>query len=85
MNAKNAETSPPQSPLGKLEQGLIEEFVRGRGYDPVRLSELPDHEREKLLKEASVYASARLSEVESRSHFLDEIHDGTTGHRQDRS
>jgi hypothetical protein len=32
-----------------------------------------------LLADASVYASGKLMEVEARSHFLDEIHDGTPG------
>jgi hypothetical protein len=61
----------------QLERALIEEFMRARGYDPHKLSELPAQEREALLKEASVYASVKLTEVESRSHFLDEIHNST--------
>jgi hypothetical protein len=40
---------------------------------------MSEPEREKLLRQASLYASAKLSEVESRSHFLDEIHDGVAG------
>ena len=74
MRAERAETSAVQSPLGQLERALIEEFVRARGYDPLKLADLPEREREQLLKEASVHASARLTEVESRSHFVDEIH-----------
>jgi hypothetical protein len=68
-----------QAPLGQLEQALIDEFVRGRGYDPLTLTELPAEQRKTLLKEASVYASGKLAEVEARSHFLDEIHDGIPG------
>lgn len=64
-------------PLGQLERSLIEEFVRGRGYDPNKLTDLPQHERERLLADASIYASGKLTEVEARSHFVDEIHDGT--------
>lgn len=79
MSAERAERSPLQAPLGQLERALIDEFVRGRGYDPLRLSELPERERETLLKEASVYASARLTEVESRSRFVHEIHNGVPG------
>jgi len=58
-----------------LERSLIDEFVRARGHDPRNLMDLSDEERQRLLKEASVYASGRLMEVEARSHFLDEIHD----------
>ena len=61
-------------PFSQLEQSLIDQFVRGRGYDPEKLSELPAAERIALLKDASIHASARLTEIESRSHYLDEIH-----------
>ena len=63
-----------EAPLSQLERTLIEEYVRRNGYDPDKLAELDSDERERLLKDASVYASGRLMEVESRSHFLDEIH-----------
>lgn len=76
MTAEHPETSALPPPLGQLERALIDEFVRARGYDPLKLADLPEEEREPLLKDASVYASARLAEVESRSHFLHEIHDG---------
>jgi hypothetical protein len=67
---------PLEAPLDQLERTLIAEFVRARGYDPLRLAELPEHDRIKLLKEASTYASGKLTEMESREHFLDEIHRG---------
>jgi hypothetical protein len=66
------------TPLAQLEQALIEEFVRAHGHDPAALSTLPESERQKLLADASVYASGKLMEVEARSHFLHEIH-GTPG------
>jgi hypothetical protein len=59
-----------------LERTLIDEFVRSKGYDPGRLDELTADVRDALLRDASVHASARLAEVESRSHFVHEIHDG---------
>ncbi len=68
-----------QTPLSQLERALIDEFVRARGHDPHKLSEVPEPERSALLKDASTYASLKLTEVESRSHFLDEIHDGASG------
>jgi hypothetical protein len=68
--------SPLEAPLSQLERALIAEFVRARGYDPLTLADLPDRDRTILLKEASIYASGKLTEVESREHFLDEIHHG---------
>jgi hypothetical protein len=79
MAAEGLRTSPLQAPLGQLELALIDEFVRGRGYDPAHLSDLPEEERDTLLREASVYASGRLTEVESRSHFIHEVYDGAGG------
>ena len=72
-------TLGPEAPLGQLERALIDEFIRARGHDPLRLTDLPPHEREALLKDASVYASAKLTEIESRSHFLHELHDSPPG------
>ena len=77
--SNESETRPLEAPLGQLERSLIDEFISARGYDPTKLPDLPEHEREKLLADASVYASGKLMEVEARSHFLDEIHDGTPG------
>ncbi len=62
-------------PLGDLERSFIDEYVRARGFDPHALDALPEEERQRLLKDASTYASAKLSEVESRSHFVHDIHE----------
>jgi hypothetical protein len=60
-------------PFGQIEQSLIEEFLRSRGHDTRSVEALPAAERHALLAEASVYASSKLTEVESRSHYLDEL------------
>jgi hypothetical protein len=71
---------PPLEALeSPIDENEIDEFVRARGYDPVKLSDVPEQERATLMRDASMYASVKLSEIESRSHFVDEIHDGTTG------
>jgi hypothetical protein len=74
MKIERPDIRPLEPLLGQLEQALIEAFVRGRGYDPLRLADLPEQERNALLKEASTYASGKLVEIEARSHFFDEIH-----------
>jgi hypothetical protein len=78
MSTKPPDARPLEPPLGELERALIEEYVRARGYDPLRLADLTEPERNHLLADASVYASGKLGEVEARSHFLDEIHDTGT-------
>ena len=71
-----SDTRAAEAPLGQLERAFIDEFVRARGYDPHEVVNLPAAERHALLAEASVYASAKLAEVESRSHYVHELHDG---------
>jgi len=79
MNADRTDVAPIQSPLRDLERTLIEEFVRTMGYDPHRLADLAHEEREALLTEASVYASMKLAEIDSRSHFIADIHSSGPG------
>jgi hypothetical protein len=75
MTHERAE-NPLQAPLGSLERSLIDGYLRARGFDPGHLDELDAATRDGLLREASVYASARLAEVEARSHYVRDIHEG---------
>ena len=63
-----------QAPLAELERALIETFLHARGFDTESLARLPQAEHDALLKEASVFASAKLAEVEARSHYIHELH-----------
>lgn len=74
MKTENTDNLPRRAPLGELERTLIDTFIRERGFDPARLEELPETDRHTLLQEASTYASIRLSEIESRSHLVHELH-----------
>ncbi len=72
-------TRDPDAPVradqtAQFETALIEQFLRAGGHDPARLHELPVEERERLLKEATAYAAGRLAEVESRAHFVHDLH-----------
>jgi len=68
-----------EPPLAQLEESLIAEFVRARGYDPTQLAHLSEAEWQKLLTDASIYASGKLMEVEARSHFVHQLHDAMAG------
>jgi hypothetical protein len=68
---------PMHDPLAQLERALIDEFLRLRGYDPATIGRLAKDQFNELMKEASVYASAKLSEVETRAHYVDELHHAT--------
>ena len=72
--APDPDIRPMEDHTAQLEQALIEEFVLLSGHDPARLGSLPAAERQELLKRASTYAASRLAEVESRAHYVHEIH-----------
>lgn len=76
MNAKTSEqTEPMEDPNALLEKALIEEYLKEKGYSHEDLKKLPADLVEKLMKEASQYASLKMEEVEARAHFVKELHD----------
>lgn len=80
MKTERFDTSPLEAPLDQLERALIDEYLRGRGYDLQHLDNLPEHDRHELLADASVYASTKLTEVESRSRHFQEMHHGVAAY-----
>ncbi len=68
---------PDQAPrpdqTAELERALIAEFLEKRGHTLESLRALPEVEQHALMREASLYASARLTEVESRAHYVDDL------------
>ena len=65
-----ADTTPIEDPLAELERHLINAYLAGAGEDLRSLSTRVDPEARRLLAEASRYASATLSEIEARFHYL---------------
>ena len=70
MIANNMDTEPLEEPLAGLERELISEYLSRAGQDFHTLLARSDDEAKKLLSEASTYAAGRLTEVESRAHYL---------------
>ena len=77
MTANEPGTRAMVDPEGQLETALIDEFLRMRGVDAAGLRTLPDTETKRLLSAASVYAAAKLAEIESRAHFVHHLHGRT--------
>ncbi len=76
MTTKQTEqTEPVEDRNALLEKALIEEYLREKGYSHEDLKKLPADVVEKLMKEASQYASLKMEEVEARAHFVKELHD----------
>jgi hypothetical protein len=76
MTAKPIENVEPiEDPNALLERALIEEYLKEKGYTHEELKKLPAELVEKLMKEASQYASLKMEEVEARAHLVKELHD----------
>ena len=76
MTAERADR-PLEDPSAQLETALIDDFLGTRGLDRHSLQDLPEAQATQLRREASAYATARLTELESRAHFVQEIHGAT--------
>jgi hypothetical protein len=70
----NLDARPLEEPLAELERQLIKAYLAGAGEDFHTLILRDDESANKLLKEASTYASDRLCEIESRAHYLRKLH-----------
>jgi hypothetical protein len=77
MKMKNSNRPFMEDPNAPLEKALIEEYLQEQGYSLEKLKELPKEIAEKLMKEASQYASLKLEEVEAKAHFVEEIHEAS--------
>ena len=74
MTVNDTTKTPVEEPLAELERQLIAAYVAGAGEDLDTLRARDDEAARTLLTEASVYASGRLTEVESRAHYLHKLH-----------
>ena len=79
MTTKQTEkTEPVEDRNTFLEKALIEEYLREKGYSMEEFKKLPAEVAEKLMKEASQYASLKMEEVQARAHFIKELHDDSS-------
>ena len=62
-----------------LEKTLIEAYLSGKGYTLRDLKKLPETEAKRLKKDASIYASGKLAEVEVKARLMQELHEAYIG------
>jgi hypothetical protein len=74
ITTQSEEAQPLEDPNALLERSLIEEYLHQKGYSHEALKKLPAALAEKLMKEASQYASLKMEEVQDRAHFVKELH-----------
>lgn len=74
MTTNDTDTPPLDEPLAGLERQLIDGYLKAAGHDLHTLLLRDDDEARQLLADASRHASAKLTEIESRSHYLRTLH-----------
>jgi hypothetical protein len=74
MTTNQTDRRPLELPLAMLERELIGAYVTGAGRDLDTLLGCDDEEARKILAEASLFATGKLAEVESRSHYVRNLH-----------
>ncbi|MEA3441482.1 MAG: hypothetical protein U9R58_14500 [Chloroflexota bacterium] len=70
---KDYEQHLSEGPQTALEKLLIEAFLQEKGYTREDLNRMPIEEASALMREACMYASLKLAEIESRARFRREI------------
>jgi hypothetical protein len=76
MANMDPDVPPLHEPLAQLERHLIYDYLLALGYDPETLRQRRDPAARALMAAASQHAALRLTEVESRAHYIRELHDG---------
>jgi cytosine/adenosine deaminase-related metal-dependent hydrolase len=61
-------------PHAQLEMSFIAEYLRDQGHSLESLRGLVEEEAKRLMAEASRYASAKLTAVETRARFVHDVH-----------
>ncbi|MGE3960004.1 MAG: hypothetical protein AB7H96_25065 [Vicinamibacterales bacterium] len=69
----DADQAPRPDQTAELERSLIAEYLENHGFTPDALHEMADADRHRVMRDASLYASMRLTEVESRAHYVDDL------------
>ncbi len=70
----DSDQAPRPDQTAELERSLIAEYLADHGHSADSLHNLPDADRHRILREASLHASMRLTEVESRARYIDALH-----------
>jgi hypothetical protein len=74
MDAPKISPETGEGPQSRLEWKYIQEYLRSQGASLESLGSMPKVEQQRLMSEASQYASLKLAEVESRAKFRHDIH-----------
>lgn len=70
---RDVDQAPRPDQTAELEQAIISEFLEKRGHTLHSAQQLPEAERHALMREASLHASMKLAEVETRAQDVDDL------------
>lgn len=71
---KKKKLSREEELFASLEKTFILTYLKSRGHTWESLKELPRDERKQLLRSASIFASSKLAEIETRAKLVRDIH-----------
>lgn len=69
----DSDQTPRADQTAKLEKAFIAEYLETRGHTYQSVQLLADAERHALMRSASLHASMRLAEVETRAQYVDDL------------
>jgi len=72
---KNAFPAPEDEARALLEKNLIDEYLKNKGYDRQSLKKLPEDKARRIMTEASMYASGKLTEIETKARLKKDLKD----------
>lgn len=78
MTARPLDDTTARMAQAYLERAYLEEYLGGLGYSLEQLHTLSAAQSRSLMRDASLFASMRLTEVETRSSLIEELHGGPT-------
>ena len=72
---KNAFPAPEYEIRALLEKSIIDEYLKDKGYDRKSIKKLPEDEARQLMIEAAIYASCKLTEIEAKARYKQNLKD----------
>ncbi|HEX6292319.1 MAG TPA: hypothetical protein VFZ66_24240 [Herpetosiphonaceae bacterium] len=78
MTSQRQQETIAQGAQAQLERAYIEQYLNNLGYTEETLRNLPEMQVRQIMSAASLFASIKLTEVEARSHWAEELHGGPT-------
>lgn len=74
MEIQSRDLDPVEDPQAQLAKTFIEEYLNKENQSLETVHLLPEDQAKSLLVRASIYASTKMAELESRAHVVKSLH-----------